>query len=795
MKINAYNRLSFRLARNTVLLALFLGMMLSLIQVVIDYVNEKNSLDIEIRAIITISHAPASQIAYNIDSRLAAELLEGLLEHPAIIHAEIIDTDNRILSSRERRAQESPYRWLNDILFQPTRTYSETLFVPQLNDFVLGNLNVVVDTYPSGAEFLSRATFTLVSGFVRSLILSAVLLILFYVMLTQPLVKVISSVSEVDPETPEKVRLPVPKGHELDEIGVLVNSTNNQLQAIDANLEKLRKAEARLKTYSEQLEQIVDSRTKELSEKNKQLIKSNHDLRVAKEEAVRRAKARADFLANMSHEIRTPFNGVLGMISLTLEEPLSEKQKEQLNVAYSSGVSLLELLNDILDISKVEAGKLTLENISFSLRKTTEDVSRLLAQNAHAKHVALYSDIDPEFPEQVFGDPTRIRQVISNLAGNAIKFTDSGSVTLSLRIAHSQQIEIRVKDTGIGIEPDRIESIFSPFSQGDTNITRKYGGTGLGLTLCRQLVTHMGGEIRVESQIGVGSEFIVSLPLKVDATISAPTIDEGLREYQFILIYQENNQTCKSIGAELKHWGLNHRILPFHQVQDLNLRKEPFSENTIILFDSRSVAPILVEHQDIEKVKLILVARQNIPSETSALAMMRIEQMISAPVSRERLYESLCRVTQLTSTLKEVDDRLIAPARKITHHVLLVEDNQVNQLVAKTILKKLGYEVSIAQNGKEALDIIENEEFDIVLMDCHMPVMDGYEATRHIRQNPRFDDLPIVAVTANVMQGDKERCMSCGMNDYLTKPYEKKALALLLEKWLTPPAHAANETA
>ncbi len=786
MKINAYNRLSFRLARNTVLLALFLGMVLSLIQVVIDYVNEKNSLDNEIRAIITISHAPASQIAYNIDSRLAAELLEGLLEHPAIIHAEIIDTDNRILSSRERRAQESPYRWLNDLLFQPTRTYSETLFVPQLNDFVLGNLNVVVDTYPSGAEFLSRATFTLVSGFVRSLILSAVLLILFYIMLTQPLVKVISSVSEVDPETPEKVRLPVPKGHEMDEIGVLVNSTNNQLQAIDANLEKLRKAEARLKTYSEQLEQIVDSRTKELSEKNKQLIKSNHDLRVAKEEAVRRAKARADFLANMSHEIRTPFNGVLGMISLTLEEPLSEKQKEQLNVAYSSGVSLLDLLNDILDISKVEAGKLTLESISFSLRKTTEDVARLLAQNAHAKHVALYSSIDPEFPEQVYGDPTRIRQVISNLAGNAIKFTDAGSVMICVRATPQQKIEICVRDTGIGIEQDRIESIFSPFSQGDTNITRKYGGTGLGLTLCRQLIAHMGGDIEVNSEIGKGSEFKVTIPLHADSMIQPPAIDEGLRNYRFLLMFQESNLTFKGIADELEHWGLKSQQIPFNQVQDLSLKDVKFSDNTVVLFDSRSIAPMLVEHPDIDLVKLILVARQNIPSESNALALMRIEQMISAPVSRERLYETLCKVTRLTSTLKEEDDRLVAPDRHSNHRVLLVEDNQVNQMVAKTILKKLGYDVSIAHNGREALDIIENGDFDIVLMDCHMPVMDGYEATRHIRHDPRFDALPIVAVTANVMQGDKERCMSCGMNDYLTKPYEKKALAQLLEKWLKP---------
>ncbi len=785
MKISFSNRLSFRLARNTVILALLLGTMMSMTQVILDFLDQKHSLDNEIRAIITISHAPASQIAYNIDARLAAELLEGLLEHPAIIHAEIIDTDNRILSSRDQPAAESPYRWLSDLLFQPTRTYSEALFVPQLTDFVLGDLYVVVDTYPGGSQFLQRATFTLMSGFVRSLILSAVLLILFYLMLTKPLVRVIAAVSEVDPETPEKVRLPVPQGHEFDEIGVLVNSTNNHLQSIDGNLEKLRKAESRLKTYSEQLEQIVDSRTKELSEKNNQLIKSNHDLRIAKEEAVKRAKARADFLANMSHEIRTPFNGVLGMISLTLEEPLSAKQKEQLNVAYSSGTALLELLNDILDISKVESGKLTLENINFDMRKTVEDVARLMAQNAHAKQVEVYSAVAPGFPERIYGDPTRIRQIVSNLVGNAIKFTEQGYVKVSLEYAHKDGVLLKVIDTGIGIDKARLDSIFSPFSQGDTQITRKFGGTGLGLTLCKQLVNHMGGALNVESTAGQGSTFSVQLPLIQDSAVPAFEIDLRLHQHKYVLIHQNENLTFHSLAEDIKYWKLPLRVLHYDKIQDLVLKKEQFAENSVVLFDSRSIAPFLVEHPDIDRLNLILVARQSIPSQTEALKLMKIQQLISAPVSRDRLYETICKVIHIHDDAAEAEDRLPEKVAKPGQHVLLVEDNQVNQLVAKTILKKLGYEVSIAHNGKEAVDTISTMDFDIVLMDCHMPVMDGYEATLKIRKNPKYDQLPIVAVTANVMQGDKEKCMQVGMNDYLTKPYEKKALAALLHKWLS----------
>ena len=783
MKISVGNRLSFRLARNTVILAVLLGMTMSFIQVVMDYVEQIQSLDNDIRAIIRISHAPASQISYNIDARLASELLEGLLEHPAIIHAEIIDTDNRVLASKSQPAAESPYRWLSDLLFQPTRTYTEALFVPQLSDFVLGDLNVVVDTHPGGALYLQRATFTLLSGFLRSLILSAVLLILFYIMLTKPLLRVIASVSEVDPETPEKVRLPVPQGHEFDEIGVLVNSTNNQLQAIDGSLEKLRRAESRLKTYSEQLEQIVDSRTRELSEKNKQLIKSNQDLRIAKEEAVKRAKARADFLANMSHEIRTPFNGVLGMISLTLEEPLSAKQKEHLNIAYSSGVSLLELLNDILDISKVEAGKLTLENISFDLRKSIEDVIMLMAQNAHAKNIDIYAMVTPTFPERVFGDPTRTRQIVSNLVGNAIKFTEKGCVSVKLLMHNEQNMELQVLDTGIGIERSQLDTIFSPFAQADTQTTRKFGGTGLGLTLCRQLVSHMGGTLSVESEPGKGSLFKVILPLVANLKENLFKPNEKLLDFNYLLINQAENQTFISISNEIENCGFNHQSVTYEEADNLSLDEINCTKDTIILFDSEDINPIIQKLPASQHVTSILVSPRNILNQDELISDLNISQIISAPVSRDRLFDALCNAINVP--VKDTHHKLPAQIAEPGQKVLLVEDNQVNQLVAKTILTKLGYEVSIAPNGKEAVDMIKNMDYDIVLMDCHMPVMDGYEATRAIRQNPRFDKLPIVAVTANVMQGDKEKCISCGMNDYLTKPYEKKALVALLQKWLS----------
>jgi signal transduction histidine kinase len=556
------------------------------------------------------------------------------------------------------------------------------------------------------------------------------------------------------------------------------------LHALDGNLEKLRKAESRLKTYSEQLELIVESRTNELSRKNIQLIKGNHDLRVAKEEALQKAKARADFLANMSHEIRTPFNGVLGMIGLTLEEPLSEKQKEQLNVAYSSGVALLELLNDILDISKVEAGKLTLENISFNLRKVVEDVTRLLAQNAHAKSVELHSLVAADFPERVYGDPTRIRQIISNLVGNAIKFTEQGAVSIHLSAPANQGIELAVTDTGIGIDDSQIDAVFSPFSQGDKQTTRKFGGTGLGLTLCKQLVNHMDGQLTVESSPGKGSSFKVVLPLLTDRQVKPPIIDPRLHDCHYVLIHRQTNETFTSIGAEFKQWKLHYQALSYQQIQDLDLKHYPFQTDTMVLFDSRSLAPALVELACINQLTLILVARLSIFCEKSVLQSMKIKELVSAPLSRSRLRDTLYKAIGIYGKAAPSQDQLPELTAKSGKHILLVEDNKVNQLVAKTILAKLGYRVTIANDGKEAIERISHEDFSIVLMDCHMPVLDGYEATREIRKQERFQHLPIIAVTANVMEGDREKCMACGMNDYLSKPYDKKVLTDKLAKWL-----------
>ena len=653
------HRLSYRLTRDTVLIAMVLGFILNVAQITLDYFAAQRSMDEDIQALMEVSHNPASQIAYNIDVRLAEELLDGLLRHPATIDARIVDSENSTMAAASTSSPVSPYRWISDELFGSSRVFSREQPVSPLNNLPLGQLVVTIDTYHYGLQFLERASYTLISGLLKSLILSASLLGIFYLILTRPMLSVINALGQVKASSPEKIRLPVPPGHQQDEIGTMVEIVNQHLTRIDSTLAQLRKAENALKNYSTELEQEVESRTREISDKNHALQRGNRALVKAKEDAMRRAKARANFLASMSHEIRTPLNGVLGMLGLALESEQDSTKQHRLQIALSAGESLLGILNDILDISKVEAGKLNLENIPFDISSLIEECATLHTQQARNKGVELIAETDPSFPSQFLGDPTRIRQILNNLLSNAIKFTNSGNVRISAHYSEGT-LTIEVVDTGIGMSKEGLRRIFSPFSQADTQTTRLYGGTGLGLTLCRQLIERMQGEIKVNSKEQVGTRFTVTLPLPVYSSLA--------------------------------------------------------TDNT----------------------------------------------------------GKLAETTELPKTV-------IKPQRPL--RILLVEDNEVNQMVASMLLKKMGHQSDTAENGLLAIEALKQQHYDLVLMDCQMPVMDGYETTRKIRENPEWHDLPVIAVTANVMQGDRDDCFACGMNDYITKPYNRDQLSAAITRW------------
>ena len=768
-------RLSYRLTRDTVLIAMVLGLVLNIVQVTLDYFSARDSMEQEIRALIEISHSPASQIAYNIDIRLAEELLDGLLRHPATIDARIIDNNGQTMAAASQSSPDSRYRWISDLLFGDSRVFSQELVVPQLSDLPLGSLTVTIDTYHYGLLFLQRAAYTVISGLLKSLVLTAALLFIFFFVLTRPMLNVIGALSRVKAETPEKVRLPVPENHREDEIGLMVGVINQHLETIDSSLAQLRMAESAMKNYSSQLEQEVEDRTREISEKNEALQRGNRALVRAKEDAVRRARARANFLASMSHEIRTPLNGVLGMLGLALEGDMEQAQRNRLEIALNAGQSLLGLLNDILDISKVEAGKLSLENIPFSLRNLVEECATLHAQQARRKNIDVVADIDCELPESFLGDPTRTRQILNNLLSNAIKFTKLGCVRIRAT-RYNGNVRIDVIDTGIGMSKEGLHRIFSPFSQADSDTTRLYGGTGLGLTLCRQLVERMHGQILVDSEEDEGTHFTVNLPLPVhdeqESRPSIPAIPDQLRQIGVDMGMPQEYPHRGPIEHQLRAWGI--------PIRDATRDGEGIL--MIVANESDKTAAQLASSWP--GTGIILVDRDSTTQPSGN------RQILSMPLRREQLFRALCRAAGLEQDATGSRAAAIVTPASASRalHLLLVEDNQVNQVVASGMLKKLGHTVTLAENGRQALDALRQSEgaFDIVLMDCQMPVMDGYEATRNIRANPEWQDLPVIAVTANVMQGDRDDCLESGMNDYITKPYNRADLKSIIDRWAPP---------
>jgi len=767
MDIKFTHRLSYKQARFTVLVGFVLGTLLSLLQIGIDYASEDASINREILSLLEISHNPASRIAYNIDAELAQELTLGLLRSPAIISAQLTDNNGNVLANVRRPELQSGYRVISDFLFGAKRQFEDRLYLDHLPEESLGTLSLEVDTYAFGSRFLRRAEVTLLNGFARSLILTGILLALFYVMLTKPLVRLIRELSARDARSAEPTTLECPAGHANDEIGVLVKVANQQFDNIATEIQQRRNAENRLTDYLGQLEHIVSARTAELKAINTRLSQSNEELEVARSTALDMAEARSAFLANMSHEIRTPLNGLLGMIALSLDGPLNAEQQQQLSIAHDSGKVLVELLNDILDLSKFDAGQLELEHIPFDLGSLIEDTANLLSQNA-APSVELTCLIDPHFPALVLGDPTRVRQIVSNLLSNALKFTRFGRVDVRLS-AHKDGVRIEVCDTGIGIAQDAQVKIFQPFTQAGAGITRQYGGTGLGLALTYNLCEAMQGRLTISSEAGFGSQFCADLPLPCHTRTVMPPPLHG----KVLAITAASSGLAELLKTLLPVWGVSYEQ---RTMDDPLLGLSPdllITDCPECLFSLRPTisAPILV----------VTAYGSFMPGEEAA-ALAPLQQQ-ARPLARNALYQILRRI--LLPDIATINDaRLESLPVQRRGRVLLVEDNPVNQLVAKGMLGKLGCDVVVAAHGAEALDQLEHDEFDLVLMDCNMPVMDGYEASRQIRQSGRWPNLPIVALTANAMSEERERCRAAGMSDYLAKPFRREELAALLDQWM-----------